>query len=139
MNTLLGANGSRTVRIVVLMKTPSLNDLKGKKYRNHHDYTRLRNEWQRTIYYSVPYVERSWLLGMQRAGKKMRLTIHVAHKKLYDVDNLIGGCKPVVDALKHLLFLKDDSPEFMELHITQEKLNDARTTITLEDAQEVLW
>ena len=30
----------------------------------------------------------------------------------YDLENLIGGCKPLVDALKELGIINDDSPKF---------------------------
>jgi Holliday junction resolvase RusA-like endonuclease len=129
---ILGANGERSVRIVVLDIPPSGNVLR-RKYRNRFAYAKLRDTWKRDLWYSVSGKERDWLLGMANAGQKMRVTISVAHKKLYDTDNLYSGVKPLLDALRAVGLLHDDSPEFCELLCSQEKINDKRTTITIED------
>jgi len=129
---ILGANGERSVRIVVLGIPPSGNVLR-RKYRNPFSYAMLRETWKRDLWYSVSGKERDWLTGMAGAKQKMRVTISVAHKKLYDKDNLYSGVKPIVDALRMNNFLHEDSPEFCELLCSQEKINAKRTTIVIED------
>lgn len=58
------------------------------------------------------------------------------HKKLFDRDNLVGGVKPVLDAIKlapgRLGFIVDDSEEWIVLDVTQEKNLMALTTILIE-------
>lgn len=132
---LTGANGSRTVRIVVLGIPPSGNAMR-RKYRDRFAYQALRNQWEYSIHYSLSHSEREWLCGMARAKQKMRVTISVAHKKLYDTDNLYSGVKPVLDSLKKLGLIYDDAPEYCEILCSQEKINDLRTTISIEDARQ---
>jgi len=119
------------------MKTPSGNEMR-RKYRDRYVYASLRQSWERAIHYSVTGYERTWLEGMAGAKQKMRVTICVHHKKIYDTDNLWSGCKVVFDSLKRLHLIHDDAPEFCEQIVDQEKVNDSRTSITLEDAREVL-
>src|SRR5271165_7163593 len=129
---LTGANGGRSLRISIPMKTPSGNEMR-RKYRDRFAYRRLRTVWERAIHYSIMGPERSWLEGMARARKKMRVTVCVDHKKLYDKDNLWAGCKVVFDSLKSLYLIHDDAPEFCEQIVEQEKINDCSTTITIAD------
>jgi len=41
----------------------------------------------------------------------LSITAHL--RRLYDYDNLIGGCKQLMDALSHEMFIWDDSPTFI--------------------------
>lgn len=59
----------------------------------------------------------------------MRVRIHVQHSRLYDYDNLVSGCKPILDSLKSLGYIIDDSPEHIELSITDEKSIERQTII----------
>ena len=92
-----------------------------RKYRHPFAYMKLRDTWKRTI----------WALGPRsNAGNDpMRVSIHVEHRTLYDEDNLVAGCKPILDSLKSLSYIKDDSPQFIKLRVTQEKSRERQTTI----------
>lgn len=50
---------------------------------------------------------------------KVKVTIH--HSRLYDRDNAWGACKVLFDALRHWLLIHDDSPEWLEATILQQK------------------
>tara|TARA_Y100001963_G_scaffold159563_1_gene263782 strand:- start:2581 stop:2946 length:366 start_codon:yes stop_codon:yes gene_type:complete len=45
-------------------------------------------------------------------------------KRLLDYDNLVGGCKQLIDAMKHAGFIYDDSPQYIKLMIKQVKNSD---------------
>ena len=71
-------------------------------------------------------------LPMQFAERK-KVDITLAHSRLYDEDNAYAAVKPVVDALKHWRLIWDDSPEWIDLIVWQEKCKrkDAHTIIEL--------
>ncbi len=43
------------------------------------------------------------------AGKR-KVTITARRKRLLDHDNLVAGCKPILDFLKKWFWIRDDSP-----------------------------
>ena len=49
-----------------------------------------------------------------------RITIHSYRTRLLDHGNLVGGAKPIPDALKHLGWIKDDSPHWVQIDYHQE-------------------
>jgi hypothetical protein len=108
------------------MVPPSGNVMR-RKYRNPHAYARLRDSWMRTM----------WVLAKRSSFEEGKATvhIHVEHGRLYDEDNLIAGCKPILDSLKGLCYIRDDSPEFLELVVTQEKSRERQTTIEVTPCQ----
>lgn len=92
--------------------TPSLNEL-------------LRWHWtkRRT---RAAHIARALSLGSARQGGptgpgKRRVTITRHSSRLLDVDNLVGGCKPVIDAMVKLGWLVDDSPEHVVVTYHQAK------------------
>ena len=46
--------------------------------------------------------------------RKMKLNIVSYRKSFLDKDNFIGGLKPLIDAIKELKLIYDDSPEFLD-------------------------
>lgn len=52
---------------------------------------------------------------------KMNCSITLYHSRLYDKDNLYGAVKPVVDGLNALHLIYDDSPEYLQLTVDQQK------------------
>lgn len=58
------------------------------------------------------------------ASERMRLRITSYRKNLLDQDNLAGGCKPLIDAIKDLKLLVDDGPEWVEVEFEQVKIKD---------------
>lgn len=46
-------------------------------------------------------------------------------KREFDFDNLVGGAKFVIDALKEVGLIYDDSPEWINVEYKQEKANEA--------------
>jgi|TARA_R100000479_G_C6249512_1_gene151858 hypothetical protein len=51
--------------------------------------------------------------------KKLNLSIVSVRKRLLDYDNLVGGCKQLIDALIEENYIYDDSPKWLEMNIQQ--------------------
>ena len=110
------------------LKNPiqSLNHFQG------HHWTKKDNEtkkWEKAI----------WAKCQGRPFKakgKMKVRITSLRTRLLDHDNLIGGAKSLVDAMKRLEMIVDDSPEFVEVEYAQQKVgaNQSQTVIELEVA-----
>jgi hypothetical protein len=95
------------------MVPPSPNELR-RKYRHPHVYRRLRDTWQQAIVGMTWPSDRTTLRNSgQKSRMIVQLTIHNARR--YDEDNLQGCQKPVLDALKNLGYIRDDSPRWLTL------------------------
>jgi Holliday junction resolvase RusA-like endonuclease len=95
------------------MVPPSPNELR-RKYRHVHAYKDLRNEWERCIWYLIERRDKKLLLDAALTYR-MRVRITIFHTGRYDPDNLRGSQKPVLDALKNLGFIHDDSEKWIQL------------------------
>ncbi len=71
-----------------------------------------------------------WILKSIVRFRKPRVTdyqtikIWSIRKRILDYGNLVGGCKPVPDALIRLGWLVDDSPSWCKIHYDQVKLGE---------------
>jgi len=101
---------------------------------NCHVYKDLRNAWQHTIYALITYDDRRWLEALALQGHKMNLDICVEHMRMFDRDNLWGACKPVIDAIGNLKLIRNDSEEYIDLTVAQEKSHENCTRIRLARA-----
>ena len=52
-------------------------------------------------------------------GEKFKLTIISYRKKLLDYDNLVGGCKQLLDACSEEKLIWDDAPKYLDLKVEQ--------------------
>jgi len=86
------------------------------------------NTWQRMNRYQKPKVRRmfAWECRAFRPVSWpvtpppfVRVSITRCGKKLLDADNLTGGVKPCLDALKDAGFIADDSPAHIALDVAQ--------------------
>jgi hypothetical protein len=55
------------------------------------------------------------------ARSKMRVTITLHHSRLFDKDNAYGAVKVCVDALKTWHIIRDDTAEWLDLSVKQER------------------
>ena len=110
---------------------PSLNELRG-KFKNIHEYQRLRDSIQSDIFHLTKKVDVRGLRAHKDLKHRAKVLILVERKKLLDKDNLYGGIKPLLDALVRLEFIVDDSAKWIDLDVTQEKSNDPQTVISIE-------
>lgn len=83
------------------------------QYRHWREYSRYAKNWKDAV-----------LLLLGR-GKKpetfRRVTITSVRKRELDYGNLVGGAKPVPDALVNAGWLRDDSPAWAEIAYYQRK------------------
>jgi hypothetical protein len=90
---------------------PSLNVLMRLHWRNQHA---LRQKW---ILWVRSQLNGSYL----KAIVKVRVKVTLCHARLYDADNAVGACKVVVDALKDWRLIYDDTKQYLELKVEQQK------------------
>lgn len=111
---------------------PSPNEIK-RRYRNPHVYKSLRQRWGWELKAAAGW-DRFKLTGLADTQTKMRVKIHIAHKQKFDPDNLVGSTKVILDALQEIHFLHRDSPDFLELEVTQEQSKTPYTLVLMEAA-----
>lgn len=128
-----GANAIRQVTIRIQAIPPVITNQR--KYKNPFVYAKLKLQWMHDIHYSLEHWQASWLRSMALAGRKMHIEVVFKHSHLFDVDNSYTALKPCLDALVKLGYLKDDRPEFLDVHVTQEKINLKETIFTVTEAQ----
>ena len=61
--------------------------------------------------------------------KKYKLIILSYRKRKLDPDNLVGGCKGLIDALIQEGFIFDDSPDYIDLKVEQFTAKEYQTII----------
>jgi hypothetical protein len=116
--------------ILLALEPPSQNEIAGnkgdfasrrryKKYRD--DYGWLLKSWAREI--PPPAGRRRVIVTRYYAGRGRR----------YDKGNLIGGCKPLLDAMVLAGLLIDDCEEDVEDHYGQERADHPGVHIILEE------
>ena len=98
------------------------------KSNNRHWSSKTRPGFQKGIWFSI--LGGHLGLAKRHEGKKRMICFtrpYGGRVKQMDQDNFIGGCKPVLDALVKLGWIKDDSPQFVECIYNQIKFPDAKT------------
>ena len=65
-------------------------------------------------------------------GEKFKLTIVSYRKKLLDYDNLVGGCKQLLDACSEEKLIWDDAPKYLDLKVEQQISTKYETIIIRE-------
>jgi hypothetical protein len=110
--------------------TPSLNAFAYK--RSPYVYPRLRGHWLRQIR-DAWLVARSQSLAL--AGFVPPARAHLAvfrdGPQVLDPDNLVGGCKPILDALRRLTLIADDKPAALQLDVHQARAPTGATLLVL--------
>lgn len=96
-------------------RTPSFNAFKGKHWSNYH------NESKSWMGYCIAFIGRG-----AHNDKFRNIMIKTYHRgsTRYDRDNHIGGCKPLIDSLKKLGWMKDDSPKWLNVIYRQGSVGD---------------
>ncbi len=91
-------------------KIQSNNELVKFHWRKYDQY---KKSWFEFIGYLMPW--------RKEAPSEKRLVVITSYRKaLLDRDNLIGGAKPIPDALKKQKLIRDDSEEWVEIEYKQE-------------------
>jgi len=109
------------IKMVLPLKVESLN--KVGPYRHWRIYYDYKKKWIDAIGFTLQHIEEP-----EQVRRKIRITSH--RKRLLDSDNLIGGCKPIVDAIKKRGYIVDDSPQWVNIRYEQ-KMSDTESTTIL--------
>ncbi len=115
------------VRLRVEKAVKSLNYFVGRHWRVKHKETK---EWEWVI-------RAAHKAPLPKASGKMDLTITSIRTRSLDKDNLTGGAKGLVDALKRLGAIVDDCPDLLNLDVRQEKAKNATHAQTVIELKEV--
>jgi len=116
------------ITLTIPESTPSLNRTLHADWRKK---IQMRKHWR-------------WLVRAARLDAKMfptapyakaKVTIVRHGKRICDTDNLYGGCKSLVDCLKHEGIILDDTPAHVELVIRQQLSKTPHTVVTIEPIQ----
>lgn len=65
----------------------------------------------------------------------LKVRVTSLRRRLLDIDNLAGGSKFIIDALRYQGFIRDDSPDHIELSFSQIKVrhrNQEETVVTIQ-------
>jgi Holliday junction resolvase RusA-like endonuclease len=95
---------------------------------------RIKNDWIKAL-----WVEGGAFLPRIREKKRYRASIMVYQPtRRFDKDNLHASCKLVIDALRELNFIYNDSPKWLDLDIQQDLDHDnPRVEISIEELIEL--
>jgi hypothetical protein len=118
--------------LVIDRDPPSQNTLPAKgRHGSSFAYARERDLWV------MLFMVAARSAGVPRVAAPRRVTFtrrYSGRKQLRDHANVIGGMKPVVDAMVRAGLLVDDSPEWFEAYYRQERAaHGGGTVILLEE------
>jgi hypothetical protein len=119
----------RHLRVTIDGVTPSLNKLLGMHWQ---DRRKLRPQYAWAL--KVAMQEADWAEPDDALAPRMRVQITSHRKALLDHDNLVGGAKPLVDALKDVGAIRGDSEEWADIEYLQVVDKTRKTVIDMEPA-----
>ena len=117
--------------IVIPSVMPSLNQ----QLRMHH-YARMRLKKKCAKDVDDALKASGYKVTEMIYPSRRMVTIISYRKRLLDDDNNTGATKPLLDAVKDMGLVWDDSPKFCALVTRQEKAKDVRTEIRIEVMKE---
>jgi len=117
------------MKLTILGELPSTN----KRERMHWAQRSKLNKAILTIIWIQKLEQR--IFPAKPEKKKKSVTITLYHKtRRFDKDNAYGAVKPVVDALRKLSLIYNDSPRWLDLGVVQELDHEKpRTEIEIKD------
>ena len=99
--------------LTIPLKLPSMNQ-----------WSNQFRGWQRVRWIKARFEkELPPLVKSKRAKGRKRVTITRVlgpRERLYDPDNLVGACKPLLDALRAAGYIEDDTAALIDLHVAQD-------------------
>lgn len=110
--------------------TPSLNATRWRHWRVAH---REKSLWLQEVHFALCQYMNTVGRYELETPDRARLTIERHGQRLLDQDNLIGGFKSLIDALKVSRLIIDDDPAHLEL-VPRQMKGTPRTVITVEAA-----
>lgn len=107
---------------------------------NHSCHWSIKSEWTRAWKASVAiaFYKNKSKFGVLPLQDKPQIIVQFFHVKQFDKDGMYNAAKPVVDGIKDLGIIKDDSTKHIDLIVKQKKVrtsNDEITIITINTKQ----
>jgi hypothetical protein len=122
------------MRLEISKAPPSANELR-RKYRTVFAYRDLRMAWEKDLTFCTSGAVETIAFKSQAAkNKRLSLVIHVYRRRELDFDNMVAGCKPIIDALVNIGYLGGDSSERLHCEIKQASPFKPRTVIEINPA-----
>jgi len=120
----------RSWEMFIPIEPPSQNVLATNKGASRHRYRKLRDDYTTMLrgyrrLYRIPEA-----LGRRRVFIDR---VFNGRGRAYDRGNLVGGCKPLLDALVAVGLLVDDAPTFLEDHYSQRRGDEPGVVVRLEE------
>ena len=101
------------MKLILLSLPPSVNQLE----RMHWAVRRkMRTRFCRELAWAMIEAQ---VKPPIREPDRMRVQIKVYRPRRFDPDNAMGGLKPLIDAMRDLGLLKNDSPKWIDLSLEQ--------------------
>lgn len=94
-------------------------------------YRQIRKHWSMLV-----MMAKSHARIHLRTTQPVSVTIIRYGKQPLDPDNLVGGCKVLIDALKDHGLIADDSPQYLTLAVSQQIDQMARTQVSIRTIAE---
>jgi Holliday junction resolvase RusA-like endonuclease len=94
------------MKLIIPKKIESQNKF---QYSHWIKYKRHKDTWFRAVWDAITDEQRD-----SHGDQKKRVEVVSYRTRLLDRGNLVGGAKPVLDALKHFGLIRDDSPKWIE-------------------------
>lgn len=112
--------------------TPSLNQWQRLHWRRRSALRRRFGEDLLVAMQARRRLERHRLARLKKTESPLRVTIVRHGKRLLDPDNLVGGAKPLIDAMRDLGLIVDDDPAHLELTVKQQKAKEPKMLVLIE-------
>jgi Holliday junction resolvase RusA-like endonuclease len=108
-----GEDAVVSVRITLLIVPPS-----GSVYTREH--WAVKRELRKRFGWVMLMEQRLQMPTLPPAEGKRAVKITIHRNRPLDKDNLYSGCKPMIDAMRDIRLIKNDSPKWIELSVSQE-------------------
>lgn len=105
-----GEEPSRTIKITIGVPSPSANEW---TYKHWRAYSRVKKRW-------LDLLSQAWLpqrLHLSEPLPRVILAVERVSIKLLDEDNLVAGLKPIIDGLRALGIIVDDTADRLTLGV----------------------
>lgn len=100
---------------------------------NRYVYQQKKKAFEFMIWRELMLNDISIPTEREKIKKKLSICVHISPRR-YDDDNLNGGLKPVIDSLRALRLIYNDSPRWLEKNISQKLAKRNMIEIEIENA-----
>lgn len=115
---------------VIELEPPSQNRVASNKGSGRHVYRKYRDDFEKLL------KQKKRAMRIPTARKRRRVFIHrlyCGRGKERDHGNIVGGCKPLLDAMTNVGLLVDDKRAWVEDHYSQERTDVSGVFIRIEE------